>query len=244
MSGPPKLFELLVRSKRAAVAGELIGLSLLPVLIMSIPFGVLVGILIGLGRMSGDNEMVAMRSTGISTRLVVTPVLFFACLATLVSGACALWLNPLAIRHEYKLMNKIAAEQLTANVVPRIFQEQFTDPNTVLYVNDVSSGVGPALWRGIFIADTTPPSERKTAGGGHPAGPVVTLAREAIAIPDQPHGRIQLHMSDESTHESSVDEQKGEKGIHTLAPAEDTALDQAPPAEQKAKPWQEMMTPN
>jgi len=243
LESTPELFELLVRSKRAAVAGELIGLSLLPELILSIPFGVLVGILIGLGRMSGDNEMVAMRSTGISTRLVVAPVLFFGFLATLVSGVCALWLNPLAIHHEYELMNKIAAEQLTANVVPRIFQEQFTDPNTVLYVNDVSSGVGPALWRGIFIADTTPSSDRKTAGGGHPTGPVVTLAREAIAIPDQPHGRIQLHMSDESTHESSVDEQKGEKGIHTLSPAGDTALDQAPPAEQKAKPTHEMMTP-
>ena len=122
LESTPELFELLVRSKRAAVAGELIGLSLLPELILSIPFGVLVGILIGLGRMSGDNEMVAMRSTGISTRLVVAPVLFFGFLATLVSGVCALWLNPLAIHHEYELMNKIAAEQLTANVVPRIFQ--------------------------------------------------------------------------------------------------------------------------
>src|SRR5580658_6380753 len=117
-----QLFELLVRSERVAVALELIGLSLLPELIMSIPFGVLVGILIGLGRMSGDNEMVAMRSTGISTRLVVTPVLVFAFLSSLVSGACAIWLNPLAIRAEYRLLNKVAAEQLTGNVVPRIFQ--------------------------------------------------------------------------------------------------------------------------
>jgi len=59
------LFELLVRSKRAGVALELIGFSLLPILPLAIPFGILVGILVGLGRMSGDNEMVAMRSTGI-----------------------------------------------------------------------------------------------------------------------------------------------------------------------------------
>ena len=238
-----ELFELLVRTRRVAVAFELIGLSLLPELIMSIPFGVLVGILIGLGRMSGDNEMVAMRSTGISTRLVVTPVVFFAFLATLVSGTCALWLNPLSIQHEYALRNKVAAEELTANVQPRIFQEQFSDPNTVLYVNDVSSGVGPALWKGIFIADTTPPADRKSPRGGHPTGPIVTLAREAIAIPDQKHGRIQLTMTDESTHESAIDEAKGEKGIHTLAPYENMALDQAPPAEQKVRPTLEMMTP-
>ena len=106
-----QLFELLVRTRRAAVAFELIGLSLLPVVVLSVPFGVLVGILIGLGRMSGDNEMVAMRSTGISTRLVVTPVLAFAFLATVTSAACSLWLNPLAIRHEYQLRNKSAGRR-------------------------------------------------------------------------------------------------------------------------------------
>lgn len=238
-----ELFELLIRTKRAAVAAELIGLSLLPVLIMSIPFGVLVGILVGLGRMSGDNEMVAMRSTGISTRLVVTPVVFFAFLATVVSAACSLWLNPLAIQHEYQLRNKIQTEEVTAQVQPRIFQEQFSDPNTVLYVNDVSSGVGPALWKGVFIGDTTPPADRKSPRGGHPAGPGLTLAREAIAIPDQKHGRIQLSMIDETTHESVIDEAKGEKGIHTLSPRVDMALEQAPPAEQKVRPTLEMLTP-
>src|SRR5580658_1430626 len=122
LQGVAPLLELMLRSKRAGVAFELIGLRLLPVLILSIPFGVLVGILVGLGRMSGDNEMVAMRSTGISTRIVVAPVLVFAFLSSLVSGACAIWLNPLAIRAEYRLLNKVAAEQLTGNVVPRIFQ--------------------------------------------------------------------------------------------------------------------------
>jgi LPS export ABC transporter permease LptG/LPS export ABC transporter permease LptF len=238
-----RLFELLVHSKRTAVALELIALSLLPELILSIPFGVLVGILIGLGRMSADNEMVAMRSTGISTRLVVAPVLIFAFLATLASGACAVWLNPLAIRHEYQLRNKVAAEELTADVTPRIFQEQFADKNTVLYLGDVSSGLGPSLWKDIFIADITPPSERKTARGGQVTGPIVTLAREAIAVPDQVHGRIQLNMLDATRHEWSFDDQKGEKGIHDFAPTENTALTQAPPDEEKAPQFGEMLTP-
>jgi LPS export ABC transporter permease LptG/LPS export ABC transporter permease LptF len=237
------LFELLVRSKNAVVALELISFGLMQVLLLSIPFGMLVGVLIGLGRMSGDNEMVAMRSTGVSTRRVATPVLLFAAFAAVVSGATALWLNPLAIRQQYKLLNKIAGEQITANVPPRIFQEQFTNDNTVLYVDDVSSGTGPAVWKRIVIADTSAPAQRKsTRGGGHPAGPVITLAREAVAFPDEPHGRIQLHMFGQSTHESSIDEQKGERGIHTLAPTADMALDEAPPREQTAKAFQDMLT--
>ncbi len=57
---------------------ELFGLSMPPILLLSIPFGVLVGILVGLGRLSSDNEITAMRSAGISTRIVVAPVLTFA----------------------------------------------------------------------------------------------------------------------------------------------------------------------
>jgi len=236
LRGVGPLFELLVRSARGAVVAELIGLYLLPVLLLSIPFGVLVGILVGLGRMSGDNEMVAMRSVGVSTRVVVTPVVFFAFLATLVSGACGIWLNPLAIREEYRLMNKVATQQVTANVEPRIPQEQFTNSNTVLYVNDVVTGTGPTLWRGVFIADTTPPAQRTAAGAKQaPTGPRITLAREALAIPDPKNGRIMLHTIDGSTHESGA-------GIHTLAPTGDTSLQLAPPEQKSGKPTREMFT--
>ncbi len=235
LQGVGPLFELLVRSARGAVVLELLVLNLLPVLMLSIPFGVLVGILVGLGRLSGDNEMVALRSAGVSTRIVVTPVIVFSFLATLASGACTVWLNPLAIEKTYSLMKKVATQQVTANVEPRIFQEQFTNDNTVLYVDDVSSGTGNAVWSHVFIADTTPPAERNTASakGKQPTGPRITLAREALAIPDAKNNRIQLHMLDQSTHESP---------IHTMAPSGDTALNEAPPVVEDNKPRREMKT--
>ncbi len=98
-------------------------------LILSIPFGVLVGILIGLGRMSADNEMVAMRSTGISTRVVVTPVMLFAFLATLVSAACSLWYNPLAVRHQYaNSETKSLPKKSPPTSSPTIFRKAFPIP--------------------------------------------------------------------------------------------------------------------
>ena len=88
----PALIQLLLRSNDGKVFLLLCLYSLPPVLILSIPFGVLVGILIGLGRMSGDNELIAMRSGGVSSRVVAPPVIAFSALAMLISGACALWL--------------------------------------------------------------------------------------------------------------------------------------------------------
>lgn len=233
LRGISPLVELLVRSGDALMFLRLCILALPPVLLLSIPFGVLVGILIGLGRMSGDNEMIAMRSGGVSTRIVVPPVMLFATLALLISGACAVWLNPLAIRSQYRLRNKIAASQVTADVMPRVFQEQFTNDNTVLYVDDVKSGIGPIVWTGVFIADLTPGSERKTGLRETPVGPKVTVAREAIAQPDPVHNRIQLTLRDQSIHEAPY---------HSQAPYGVTVLQRTPEQEQKAKAYREMFT--
>jgi LPS export ABC transporter permease LptG len=227
------LVELFVRTGDVLLFAKLCTYALPPVLLLSIPFGVLVGILIGLGRLSGDNEMIAMRSGGISSRIVAPPVLFFATLAFLVSGACAVWLNPLAIRAEVKLQNKAGASQLTADVVPQVFQEQFTNDNTVLYVDDVVSGVGPALWKRVFIADITPASERKNAMKEQPMGPKITIAREAIAVPDPLHNRIQLSMKDQSIDEPPY---------HTRAPKADAILTQNEAPEKKARAYQDMFT--
>jgi LPS export ABC transporter permease LptG/LPS export ABC transporter permease LptF len=233
LQGISPLVELLVRSGDGFIFLELCALALPPVLLLSIPFGVLVGILVGLGRMSGDNELVAMRSGGVSSRVVAAPVLVFATLAMLVSGACAVWLNPLAIRSQFNLRNKMAATQVSADVQPQVFQEQFTNDNTVLYVDDVKSGIGPTVWRGVFIADLTPPAERKTGLKNQPVGPKITLARESVAVPDPAHNRIQLTMLDQSVHESPY---------HTRAPRAVTALQQNPQERVRAKPYREMLT--
>jgi LPS export ABC transporter permease LptG len=227
------LVELFVRTGDGMLFLKLCTYALPPVLLLSIPFGVLVGILIGLGRLSADNEIIAMRSGGISSRIVAPPVIFFATLALLVSGACAVWLNPLAIRAEVKLQNKAGASQLTADVVPQVFQEQFTNDNTVLYVDDVVSGIGPALWKRVFIADITPPSERKNGMKEQPVGPKITIAREAIAVPDPVHNRVQLTMKDQSIDEAPY---------HSRAPLASAVLTQNEAPEKKARAYQDMFT--
>jgi LPS export ABC transporter permease LptG/LPS export ABC transporter permease LptF len=234
LQGIGKLFELLVHSAKGPAVLELFALALPPILLLSMPFGVLVGILVGLGRLSSDNEMIAMRSAGVSTRIVVAPVLSFAFAAMLFSGACAVWLNPLAIRAEYKILNGVAAAQLTADVEPRVFEDQFTNDTTVLYVNDVKPENGPvAVWNGVFIADLTPPSERKTGLKDAQPGPTVTVAREALAVPDVKNNRIQLTLRDWGTHASPY---------HESAPTGAAVLQAQPRQQQTAKPFSEMLT--
>ncbi|MGO9097606.1 MAG: LptF/LptG family permease [Bryobacteraceae bacterium] len=232
-------FELLVRSSAGeATIGYLLALLLPATLIFTLPMGALVGILVGLSRMSSDGEIIGMRAAGVPSRRVVFPVLTFATLALIATAACSLWLSPWSIRETYRILNRLEAEELTAQIQPRVFQEQF--PDIVLYVGDVIPGA-VEKWRNLFMADVKEPEPPRPGTTPEPSSgiPPVTLAREAIAVPDLNNNRIQLHMLDSSTHEAGVPD----KYNISSAPTRDQALQATRPNEQKtARPYSEMDT--
>jgi LPS export ABC transporter permease LptG/LPS export ABC transporter permease LptF len=233
-----RLFELLVRSSATAGdVGYLFLLVLPPALVFTLPIGSLVGILIGLSRMSGDGEITGMRAAGLPGRRVAPPVLLFAGLATAATAACSLWLTPLAVRETYQVLNRLIAAQVTAEIRPRVFEEQF-GPDTVLWVGDVISGPR-VLWRNVFLADLRPPEQRATGARQRGEGPRITLAREAVAVPDVANNRIQLSMRDGTTHEAGSDPAEY---YTTLFPRGDQALEAPRPTEVHARAYSEMDT--
>jgi LPS export ABC transporter permease LptF len=229
-----RTFELLVRSSATpGTVAYLFGLILPFALTFTLPLGALVGILIALSRMSSDGEIIGMRAAGLPSRRVITPVMAVAGMFLLITAACSLWLTPWSIHQTVKVLNRLAAEELTAEVQPRVFEEQF--PNTILYVGDVIPGP-VERWRNVFLADL-----RESAGGQEDrTGPLITLAREAVAVPDVANNRIQLHLIDASTHHATKD-----PGVYinTSFPSGDQVLQAARPNEVRtARPFSEMDT--
>jgi LPS export ABC transporter permease LptG len=223
LQGPGRqLFELLVRSPATPLTVlKLFVLALPPVLPLAVPFGVLVGILIGLGRLASDGEVIAMRAAGVPSRIVIPPAIAFAFIATILAAAASLWLTPKAFRGTVKMQNILIAAQLTTDVQARVFDEQF--PSTILYVADIrTGGKNFSIWRGVFLADVTPASQRSTGTKLEPDGPKVTIAKEAFAIPDIPHNRVQLNLRDASVHEIGKDVVTGS---HVRFPMGDVVLE-------------------
>ncbi len=195
-----KNFELLARSASGVdVVGYLFLLTLPLPLTFALPLGALVGILIGLSRMSSDGEVIGMRAAGVPSRMVIRPVLALAVLFMILTAACSLWLTPFSIRETYRVINRVSSEQITAQVQPRVFQEQF--PGAILYIADIVPGP-VERWRTVFIADDRPPGSRSGGVQRDTEGPAITLAQEAVAVPDPRNNRIQLHLIDASTYEA------------------------------------------
>lgn len=170
----------------------------------TIPIGVLVGILLALGHLSTDNEIVAMRAAGIPGLRVVRPVGAFAVLGMAACAVTTLWLTPWSLREQVRIAESFRVPLAGAEVTPRVFIEDF--PDRVIRVQDVLPGEG-IHWKGIFMADMRPPERRGSFGGVNAAvnGPRITLASEAFVIPRPEQNRIQVRFPMTTTYEQSLD---------------------------------------
>jgi LPS export ABC transporter permease LptG/LPS export ABC transporter permease LptF len=222
LRGVDPIFELLVKStsSNTHLVLQLFALAVPGVLPFTIPFGVLVGILIGLGRLAADGEITAMRAAGVSSRKVIGPVLLFAALGTGLAAYATLRLAPYSIHRFTDIKNQLEATQLSADITPRVFVENF--PNTILYVGDVRSGV----WHNIFVADVSPPEQRTSGMRDKAQGPMITVAEQAIAVPDLKNNRMELTLRNYATHEMGKDQMSRD----TVAPAGQQGLDASPPS--------------
>lgn len=232
-----RLFEILVRSSAPpATVAHLFALAIPFTLSFTVPLGVLVGVLIALSRMSTDGEITAMRAAGVPSRKVIAPVLLLATLAMFVTASASLWLTPYATWKTYKILNQLVAAELTAEVQPRVFEEQF--PNRILYIGDVIPGA-LTRWRNVFIADITPPEEQKKEDHDRGDSPRITVASDAIAVPDVARNAIQLSLQNGATYDVGKDIQEY---YTTAAPKGDQILEATKPGEVHAKGYTEIDT--
>src|SRR3954466_15335305 len=119
-----RLFEQLVRgSAPPATVAWLFALLMPYALTFTIPVGVLVGCLIALSRMSADAEITALRASGVSSRRLLFTVLTIGFIGAVLTALASTWLTPLSWRQFYRVLNRIAAAELTAEIQPRVFEE-------------------------------------------------------------------------------------------------------------------------
>jgi LPS export ABC transporter permease LptF/LPS export ABC transporter permease LptG len=199
-------------------------LFLLPIpsiLVLTIPMAVVVGTLIGLGRMAADGEVIAARASGVGLGQFVRPVMIYALVGWGLTGWMSLFLAPQAARKLVRLEIELRTSQAPYEIRPRVFIEQF--PSLLLYLADIRGS--RSEWHGVFIADKKQHDVSK-----------VTLANRGILVNANRDQPMTLHLERGATHE--FDPRKPEQYSVTSFTATDIPIptDQAVPTSERRTP--------
>jgi lipopolysaccharide export system permease protein len=118
-------------------------------LVITLPLALLLGILLGFGRLSTDSEIVALKSSGVSLYGMMKPVIALALVVCAATGVLTLFLEPSGNSAFRNQVFQIAMNRASVGIQPRVFNEEFD--GLVLYANELDERRG--VMEGVFISD-------------------------------------------------------------------------------------------
>jgi lipopolysaccharide export system permease protein len=159
-------------------------------LVLTIPMSILLAILIALGRLSADRELLALKASGVSLYQILVPFAVLCCIGFLLTNSLTLFLLPSGNQAFRRQLFQLSQRHSEANLQERIFNDDFA--GLVIYINSIP-GHGKPM-RGLLISD-----KRESDV------PSLILGEEGIIISDQKEMKVTLRLFNGSIHRSPKD---------------------------------------
>jgi LPS export ABC transporter permease LptG len=239
--------ELLVVASRNGLPMQAISrllTALIPgILVFTLPISLLMGVLVGMGRMSGDSEIIALGASGLPRTRMLRPVMAVGLMVTAIMLYLTFSWLPRSIRQltDLKSNQSLVFQGLNSEIKPRVFEESI--PQKVLYIEEIDRARNQ--WRNVFLVDLgQDPSEMTivTANSG---------ALRQGARSDMPELYLEKGMAHQTTRSAAPDsEAESKPGSHPkesrpAAPADAaTASADGELREKRKKNLQEKYTTN
>ncbi len=125
-----------------------LGLQILNYLPLILPLGLMLGLLLAVGRLYRDSEMPVLTAIGVGPRRLLRPVLMLVLPMVVAIGLCSLWLGPWARDYSQRMIEAGNRSLLVAGLEPGRFVE-LPGGGGVVYVGSMSND-GSKLAR-VFV---------------------------------------------------------------------------------------------
>ncbi len=169
----------------------LIALYTIPyVLFYTLPMATLLASVTAFSRLNEDNEIIALKSSGISLCQILPPVVAFSIISYVFASCIAIYLIPVSRYSTSRLLFEVAHSNTSIGIKQAIFNDSI--PNVVLYANHISAK--DQVMEGVFIFDERDPSVSNTI-----------IARQGRISSNPKQMSINLHLNDGSIFVVSKD---------------------------------------
>ncbi len=154
-------------------------------LVFTIPMAFLLGVLLAFGRMSSDQELTALKASGISLFQLIPPVITVSLLCYFAAAFMAIYALPWGSRSFRNTLYKIARTKAHIDFKPRVFNDSFT--GLVFYIDRMNTR-GDRM-EGVLIQDETDDEKSQ-----------VIFSKTAQLVSDPEKGDVILILQDGSIH--------------------------------------------
>jgi len=154
-------------------------------LIFTIPISLLISILIGLGRLSGDNEITVLKASGISLYQLLYSVALASVITFLMTAVTSLFLVPHSNYATKNLLFNIARQKASIGIREKVFNGDFK--GLLLYVDKIP--VHGSFLEGVIISDNRITRE-----------PCTIIARKGYLVSDLSSLTVSLRLENGSIH--------------------------------------------
>jgi lipopolysaccharide export system permease protein len=121
-----KLIELVIaRGVPLLQIGKLFSLLLPTFLEMTVPMAFLLAILLGLGRLSNDQELLAMKASGVGPHQILWPIAMVGALVAVITLALTMFARPAANFALKKELYHIAKSRIGTALREKVFNDDF-----------------------------------------------------------------------------------------------------------------------
>lgn len=159
-------------------------------LLFAIPIALLISILIAMGRLSADNELTALKTSGISLLQILYPVALASLIAFGFTLLISYFVVPASNFATKRLLFDIVRQNATIGIKEKVFNSDFKD--FLIYADKVP--IDKNYLEGVIVSDHRIIHEQNTI-----------LAKRAYLISDPESLTVKLKLEDGSIHTVSSD---------------------------------------
>jgi len=159
-------------------------------LLFTVPIALLISILIAMGRFSADNELTALKTSGISLLQILYPVALASLIAFGLTILISFFVVPVSNVATKRLLFDIVRQNATIGIKEKVFNSDFKD--FLIYADRVP--VDKNYLEGVIVSDHRIINEQNTI-----------LAKRAYLISDPASLTVKLKLEEGSIHTVSSD---------------------------------------
>jgi lipopolysaccharide export system permease protein len=115
----------------------------------SIPMAAMLGVTIGISRLSNDTEILAFKASGIGIYHTLPPLALIALFISIVTSYFSIMLIPAGDTAMQQMMYQLAKEKIDKGIKERVFTEALGD--LVVHVNSIDKDTGE--WSEVWVSD-------------------------------------------------------------------------------------------